>query len=332
MRFSACFGQFLTLSQSTISYKNLPVFIFENAGSYRREQSGEISGLRRLRGFTMPDVHSLCSNIPMAKEAFQSQYELSVKMMEDLELDYEVGFRCQEDFFEEHKGWIIDMIKLSGKNCLIELFKERYAYFILKFEFNFVDTQNKAAALSTVQIDVENGERFDIKYFDEEGKHVHVPYILHCSISGSIERVIYAMLEKASMKIKKGEVPSLPLWLSPVHVRILPVGESHLDFSLNLMKILRKHKIRVEVDDRLSERVGKRIRASEKLWTPYTLVIGDKESSGENLSIRQRGGEDLSLSVEEFMDILNTQLDGYPRLSLAHPPLISKQVIFSREV
>ncbi|MFV2015567.1 MAG: threonine--tRNA ligase, partial [Candidatus Heimdallarchaeota archaeon] len=187
LRFSACFGQFLTLSQSTISYKNLPVYIFENAGSYRREQSGEISGLRRLRGFTMPDLHSVVSDIKMAKISFQTQYELCVKMMEDFELDYEVGFRCQEDFFEENKDWIVEMIELSGKNALLELFKERYAYFILKFEFNYVDTQNKAAALSTVQIDVENGERFNIRYFDSKGKENH-PIILHCSVSGGVER------------------------------------------------------------------------------------------------------------------------------------------------
>ena len=332
MRFSACFGQFLTLSQSTISFKNLPVKVYELANSYRREQSGEISGLRRLRGFTMPDMHSVTSDIPMAQQTFREQYELCVDMMKDFELDYEVAFRVQEDFFAEHKDWILDMIKLSGKNALLELFKERYAYFILKFEFNFVDSQNKAAALSTVQIDVENGERFQIKYVDEQGKE-NFPYILHCSISGSVERDIYALLENASDAMAKGEIGKLPFWLSPVHVRILPVGEKHLEFSLDLANQLKEADIRVEIDDRLSERIGKRIRASEKLWIPFTLVVGDKEVSGENLSVRKRGEKaDASFSVDELVTEITGLLKGYPKVPLAFPSLVSKQVIFSREV
>jgi threonyl-tRNA synthetase len=332
MRFAACFGQFLALSQATISYKNLPVKVYELASSYRREQSGEISGLRRLRGFTMPDMHSVASDIPMAQIAFREQYELCVKMMKDFELDYEVAFRVQEDFFNEHKDWILEMIKLSGKNALLELFKERYAYFILKFEFNFVDSQNKAAALSTVQIDVENGERFQIRYVDEKGEE-NYPFILHCSVSGSVERDIYALLENASDNMKKGNIGKLPVWLSPVHVRILPVGEKHLEFSLEIQQKFSQQGIRAEIDDRLSERIGKRIRSSEKLWVPYTLVIGDKEVSGENLSVRKRGADnDASVSIDELLKEINSILKGYPRLQLAFPFLVSKQVIFSREV
>ena len=332
MRFSACFGQFLTLSQSTISYKNLPVKVYELANSYRREQSGEISGLRRLRGFTMPDMHSITSDIPMAQKTFREQYELCVNMMKDFEHDYEVAYRVQEHFFAQHKDWILDMIKLSGKNALLELFKERYAYFILKFEFNFVDSQNKAAALSTVQIDVENGERFQIKYTDEQGKE-NYPYILHCSISGSVERDIYALLENASDNMNRGEIGKLPFWLNPVHVRILPVGEKHIDFSNELAQKIKDQGIRVEIDDRLSERIGKRIRASEKLWIPYTLVIGDKETSGENLSVRKRGEDkDASMSTDELINEIDLLLKGYPRIPLAFPSLVSKQVIFSREV
>lgn len=164
----------------------------------------------------MPDMHSLCANMDMAKVCFKEQYEISLRMMHHLGLSFEVlplpafvnhliliiqqiAFRIQEDFFIENKEWILQMIRLSGKQrVLIELFKERYAYFILKFEFNFVDSQGKAAALATVQIDVENAERFGVKYFSPEGDQRH-PLILHCSISGSVERCIYALLEKVRL-------------------------------------------------------------------------------------------------------------------------------------
>jgi len=331
MRFSACFGQFLTLSQSTISYKNLPVKIYELASSFRREQSGEISGLRRLRGFTMPDIHTLCADISMSKKAFKEQFDLSTKMLNDLELDYEIAFRIQEDFYAEHKDWILEVIQKSNKNILLELFKERYAYFILKFEFNFVDSQSKAAALSTVQIDVENAKRFDVKYIDEEGKEQY-GYILHCSIPGAVERDIYAILETAAMKMQKGETPILPFWLSPVHIRLIPIGETHLNFCDRLKDKFEKANLRIEIDDRLTERVGKRIRSAEKLWTPYILVIGDKEINSNDLNVRVRGvGEQLQ-QVDHLISILVEKLKDYPTIRLPMPAYISKQVIFSRSV
>ncbi|OLS22627.1 MAG: Threonine--tRNA ligase [Candidatus Heimdallarchaeota archaeon LC_3] len=330
MRFSACFGQFLTLSQSTISYKNLPVKIFELAKSFRREQSGEISGLRRLRGFTMPDIHTVCSDIPMSKKAFREQYEMSLQMMNELELDIEVAFRVQKNFFDEHKDWILDMVKLSKKNCLLEIYEERYAYFILKFEFNFVDTQGKAAALSTVQIDVENGERFEIRYVDESGKEQY-PYILHCSIPGSVERDIYALLEKASAQINKKEIPILPFWVSPVHTRLIPIGEKHLGYCQQLRKSLESINVRVEIDNRLGERVAKRIRAAELLWIPMLLVIGDKELDSNELTIRERGTEEYQKSKHDFVSELGRKLDRYPSIRLNHPPKLSDQIIFSRK-
>lgn len=330
MRFAACFGQFLTLSQSTISYKNLPVKMYELASSFRREQSGEISGLRRLRGFTMPDIHTITSDIPMSQKAFREQYELSMLMMKDFGLDYEVAFRVQEDFFEEHKEWILEMIRLSGKNALLELFTERYAYFILKFEFNYVDSQKKAAALSTVQIDVENAERFQVKYVDEEGKEQY-PYILHCSISGSVERDIYAILENASNQMRKGLTPQIPFWMSPVHVRLIPVGEDHLEYCNQLVEKFKAANLRIEVDDRLGDRVGKRIRAAEKLWIPFVLVIGDNEVGSDSLSVRERGKkEGYTVQLDDFIQHLGGQVTDYPYVRLAHPSHLSKQVIFSR--
>ena len=328
LRFSACFGQFLSLSQAPLSYKQLPVKVFELASSFRREQSGEISGLRRLRGFIMPDMHSLSADIKMAQQLFKEQYELSTKMMKDFELDYEIAFRVQEDFFNENKDWVVNMLKLAGKKALLELFKERYAYFILKFEFNFVDTQRKAAALSTVQIDVENGERFNIVYVNEKGEQKH-PYILHCSLSGSVERVLYAMLEKASKQMRKGETPMLPFWLSPVHVRIVPLEEEFLSHAKDLAQQIKNVGGRVEIDDRFEMTLNKRIRNAEVLWIPYIIVLGKKEISENTVSVRKRGvKKQETTSVPDFIQTIQTQLEGYPRVPSLLPLLVSKQVKF----
>jgi threonyl-tRNA synthetase len=262
LRFSACFGQFLTLSDSIISYRQLPLKMFELSQSFRREQRGELAGIRRLRAFTMPDLHTAAIDMTMAKREFESQFILALQYMNDIEVNFETAFRMTTSFYEENKDWIISMINKLEKPILIELFDIRYAYFILKFEFNIVDAQEKAAALSTVQIDVENSERFDIKFINDQGEEVY-PLLLHCSLSGSTERVIYGILEEQLRQMQRGIKPQIPLWLSPTQVRILPVTGECIPYSEKIAEKLEQNDIRVEIDDRdLS--LAKKIRAAEK--------------------------------------------------------------------
>ncbi|MHA2299308.1 MAG: threonine--tRNA ligase, partial [Candidatus Hodarchaeales archaeon] len=283
LRFAACFGQFLTMSDATISYRQFPLKIFEMAKSFRREQRGELAGIRRLRTFTMPDLHTAAIDLDMAKREFEVQFKLATHYMRDIEVSFETAFRMTNEFYNENKEWIISLIRELKKPILLELFDTRYAYFILKFEFNIVDGQKKAAALSTVQIDVENSDRFNITYTDEKGQTAY-PLLLHCSLSGSTERVIYGILEDQLKKAQKGVKPQLPLWLSPTQVRILPVSEDFLLHSEKIAKQLEKSSIRVEIDDRdLS--LGRKIRSAEKLWSPLILVIGQKEVEQNMVSV-----------------------------------------------
>jgi len=165
---------------------------------------------------------------------------------------------------------------------------------------NFVDAMNKAAALSTVQIDVENARRYGITYYDEEGEKKH-PYILHYSPSGAVERVIYAMLEKAYMDSKKGKKPMLPVWLSPIQVRVIPVSDSFLGCSLDFMNELKKEGIRVDVDDR-DMSVSKKIREAEMEWIPYIVVIGEKEMKSGKVTVRIRGKGVEEMERESLME------------------------------
>jgi threonyl-tRNA synthetase len=286
LRFSACFGQFLAMSDATISYRQLPVKVFELAKSFRREQRGELAGIRRLRAFTMPDLHTATLDIDMARREFEAQFRLSTQYMNDLEIRFETAFRMTTAFFEEHKTWITSLVKELNHPILLELFDRRYAYFILKFEFNVVDTQKKAAALSTVQIDVENAERFAITYVNEQGE-TQYPFLLHCSLSGSTERVIYGVLEDQLKKMKEGIKPQIPLWLTPVQVRIIPVTPEQMPYAEEVSSQLEEAQIRVEIDDR-DLTLGKRIRAAEKLWTPIIVVVGEKEQTQMNVNTRYR--------------------------------------------
>jgi threonyl-tRNA synthetase len=330
-RFAACFGQFLLLSQAQVSYKQLPLKLFEIASSYRREQSGELAGMRRPRSFTMPDIHEFVADIDGAIAAVLRQLEFVEKLHNELEIDLEISFRILRSLFEENHEFIEKVVTRVGKPVMIEVFEERYAYFIFKGEWNVVDEQKKAGCLGTIQIDVENAERFDISYVDEAGKDKR-PLILHTSPSGSIERILYGVLEQANKDKKAGKVPHLPLWMTPVQARLLPVDESNIEYCLQVGKELDLAGIRYEIDDRTNT-VGKKVRSAEKLWIPYICVVGDKEQSSGKLSIRRREEKDqVSMSVKDLALEISIKTDFAPRQQLLLPKLISQQPIFSREV
>jgi len=330
-RFSACFGQFLLISQAQVSYKQLPLKLFEIAPSYRRELAGELAGMRRPRAFTMPDIHELVADVKMAKESIERQLVFIEKLMHELEVKYEVSFRVLRSFYEENKDFVERVVAKIGKPVMIELFDQRYAYFIFKGEWNVVDDQKKAACLATCQIDVENGERFDIRYVDESGIEKH-PLILHTSPSGSIERIVYGVLEQAYKDIKEGSVPHIPLWMTPVQVRLLPVDTAHLDYCLKLGTELDNSGIRYEIDDR-ELTVAKKVRAAEKLWVPFICVVGDEEKKSGKMSVRRREKRDqVSMTLADLVRTISDMTSFAPKQRLLMPKLVSMQPVFSREV
>ena len=328
LRFAACFGQFLMANHFQLSYKNLPYKLYElTRYSFRREQSGELVGLRRLRAFTMPDCHAFCKDIPQAVDEIKVRFDLSQNVLRELgiqESDYEMAIRFTEDFYNENKSSIEELVKKHGRPVLVEMWKEKFFYFVLKWEFNFIDNLGKASALSTDQIDVENGDRYGIEFIDENNVAQH-PIILHNSPSGAIERIIYALLEKAAKDSKEGRKAQLPLWLAPTQIRIIPLNEEFYDFCETLTDRLSANNIRVDIDDR-NESIGKRIREAEKEWIQYILVIGEKEANSENLSVRDRQtGNVKEISFDDFLNEINEQTKGKPFTGLNMPKYLSKR-------
>ncbi len=330
LRFAACFGQFLLMHDATVSYRHLPIKVYELAKyAFRREQKGELVGLRRLRAFTMPDMHTFAADMKQAMDEFKKQYEMAIEVLKDfgLELgDYEVAIRFTRDFYEENREFVESLVKIVNRPVLIQMWDERFFYFVLKFEFNFVDAMNKAAALSTVQIDVENAQRYGITYYDEEGEKKH-PYILHCSPSGAVERVIYSMLEKAYLDSKRGKKPMLPVWLSPVQVRIIPVSDSFLGCSLDFMSQLKSAGIRVDVDDREMS-VSKKIREAEMEWIPYIVVIGEKEMKSGKITVRIRGNGVKEMERDALKNEILEKIKGKPLRKWPLPEMLSMRPKF----
>jgi threonyl-tRNA synthetase len=313
MRFAACFGQFLMSHDATISYRNLPMKIYEMTRySFRREQRGELTGLRRLRAFTMPDVHAFCKDIEQARSEYKKRFKLSQDVLEGIGLeksDYELAIRMVKDFYDENTDLIKELAKEHGKPVLIEMWNERSFYFMIKWDMNFVDNLDKASALATDQIDVENGKRYDIRYMDEDGAQKH-PYILHCSPSGAIERDIYALLEKAAFDMKKDIKPSLPLWLAPTQVRVIPVTHEYTGLAEKVKDQFSR--VRVDIDNR-DETVGKKIREAEKEWVPYIIVVGEKEMEAESYMVRVRGeSKPVKYSAEELQSVIHKETADKP--------------------
>lgn len=326
LRFAACFGQFLIAKDMNISYKHMPFKLYElTRYSFRREKSGELVGLRRLRAFTMPDCHAFCKDVEQAKEEFRKRFELSISVINALGLqneDVEMAIRFTEDFWNENKAFITELIDKFGRPVLTEVWKERFFYFTLKWEFNYIDGLGKASALSTDQIDVENGNRYGIEYVDEDGTKKN-PIILHNSPSGAIERVMYALMEKAAKISKSGGVPSFPLWLAHTQVRVISVGKEHLQFCDNILTQLKSNQIRADLDDR-DESVGKKIRESETEWIRYAIVIGDKEMTSGKLVVRDRlEGKQREMTMRELIDEVTTQVKDKPYLPLNLPSYLS---------
>jgi len=332
LRFAACFGQFLMAHDAQFSYKQMPIKLYElTRYSFRREKSGEVVGLKRLRAFTMPDCHAFCTDLEQAKNEFMIRFNLCIDVLANIGLvkeDYEIAMRFTKDFYAEHKDFIADLASKFGKPILAEVWNERFFYFTLKWDLNFVDNQDKAAALSTDQIDVENAKRYEITYVDEKGEKKY-PLILHCSPSGAIERDIYALLEKAYREQMTGKAPMLPLWLSPTQVRLIPISDKFLDKVEELAQQIAVHCIRVDIDDSAST-LQKKVREAEQEWVPYIIVVGEKEIESGLLSVRDREqkGKQENMTTDQIIIKVSEKIAGKPFKPLPLPIYISKRPQF----
>lgn len=331
MRFAACFGQFLMAHDATISYRNLPLKLYELARyAFRREKSGELAGLRRLRAFTMPDVHALCENMGQAMDEYKKRLMLCIDTLEGAGItkeDVEMGVRVTREFYDQNKDFIHNIVREFGKPALVEMWDQRVFYFVLKYELNYVDNLDKSSALSTDQIDVENGERYGIEYTDREGKKKN-PIILHCSPSGAIERIIYALLEKAHKTKESGGIPMLPIWLCPTQVRVIPLSEDYLKLAEELASRMEKEGIRVDLDDR-SETMGSKIRDAEREWIPRIAVVGEREEKTGRLQVRIRETrEQRDMTLEELTQDIAAKTTGMPQRPLPLPRRLSTRPKF----
>ncbi len=291
--------------QSPSSYKDLPKRFAEFGTVYRYEQSGELHGLTRVRGFTQDDAHIFCTQEQLLSE-FENVIDLTLYVLGSLgfeDFTAQVSVRDLEKpqkYIGEVSNWekaeqaIITAAKNKGLTYVIE--KGEAAFYGPKLDFMIKDALGRKWQLGTIQVDYNLPERFDLQYKGSDNEN-HRPVMIHRAPFGSLERFIALLLEHTG--------GNFPLWLIPVQAIVLPISEKHEKYAEKVLKSLENHEIRGLIDAR-NETVGKKIREAEIKKVPLMIVVGEKEENANQISIRKHGGESLgSMSVENFAEIIN---------------------------
>jgi len=322
MRYAACHQQFAMIKDWVISYRELPLGVFEIADSYRFEQRGELVLCFRLRKFYMPDLHILTRDLDEAKKLTFKVQEKILEEVRKIGREYVAVYNVTRDFFDKHKDYIVELIKREGKPALITLYPSNIYYWVINVEYNIIDELKRPREIATFQIDVGNAMRFNIKYIDENGDERY-PVIIHTAIIGSVERYIYALLDKAVQDESKGKVPVLPTWISPIQVRVIPVSKEFMEYCRGVLNKLLQHGIRADLDDRdLS--LSKKIREAGIEWIPYVVVVGEREFKTNTVNVRIRSSNvQKAMSVDELIQIVLKDVEDYPRVDSSLPPYLS---------
>ena len=291
------------------SYKDLPLRFAEFGTVYRYEQSGELHGLTRVRGFTQDDAHlfvrpdqlkeEFCKVIDIVLYIFKTlnfdQYTAQISLRDPNNRDKYIG---SDENWEKAENAIIEAAKEKGLKTVVEYGEA--AFYGPKLDFMVKDAIGRKWQLGTIQVDYNLPERFDLEYTGADDKKYR-PIMIHRAPFGSMERFVAVLLEHTGGK--------LPLWLAPDQVVILPVSEKYNDYAKKVCNLLNNCDIRASVDDR-NETIGKRIRENELKRMPYQLIVGEKETEQNGVSVRRQGGEDLGeMSVESFAELIRAEIE-----------------------
>ncbi|MGQ9582085.1 MAG: threonine--tRNA ligase [Thermoplasmatota archaeon] len=318
LRFAGDFGLFRMMARATLSYRHLPIKVYEFSKSFRLEQRGELTGLKRLRAFHMPDIHYFTRDIEQGWDVFLELFSAYTDYHRAIGAEYAVAFRIVREFYDKYRDRLVGLLKYAGMPALVELLSQRKHYWVVKYESQGLDAQGGAVQLNTVQLDVEDGERYGILYTDQDG--TKKPCIIgHCSV-GSIERWIYLMLESA-LRMEK---PELPFWLAPTQIRLIPVGPEFVRDCETLASGLRA---RVDIDDR-EEKVGRKIRDAEREWINMIIVVGERERASGKYPVRLRSGEVRELALDGLRTEIARLQGDYPYDGLPLPMHLSRRLTF----
>jgi len=292
------------------SYRDLPLRLAEFGTVYRYEQSGELHGLTRVRGFTQDDAHLFCRPDQVSEE-FKKVIDLVMHVFTTLDFsDFtaQISLRDQEDrskYIGSDENWeiaersIVTAAEEKGLKTVVAYGEA--AFYGPKLDFMVKDALGRSWQLGTIQVDYNLPERFELEYVDADNTRKR-PVMIHRAPFGSMERFIAVLLEHCA--------GNLPLWLSPQQVRVLPISDKYSDYAHSVASALAAEDIRAEVDDR-SEKIGRKIRDTELMKVPYMLIVGEVEMNENKVAVRKHGeGDKGAVPTSEFINELKTVIRG----------------------
>ncbi len=293
------------------SYKELPMRIAELAKLYRYEQSGELSGLVRVRSFCLADAHIICKDAEQAASEVNEVIDLiehiahvfGLKMGENYSYRLSLGDRSDDTkYFKDDAGWDdaenrLRQVLIKRKATFVEAPNEA-AFYGPKIDFQMKDVRGKENTAFTVQYDFVMPKRFKLVYTDHDGKEKEA-IVVHRSSIGAIERVIAFLIEHYA--------GNFPLWISPVQVRVLPVRDTHVEYARAIYKMLREAGIRAEFDPS-DINLGKKVRAAKEEKVPYFIIVGDKDIEAKKATLETPQGPIGQLTAEEILEKLQKQI------------------------
>ena len=311
LRPMSCPHHFMIYADKPHSYRELPIRLAELAQQYRKEQSGELSGLVRVMTFTLADSHIFCRPDQVAKE-FKDAIELIQYSMKCLGMDEKVSYRAS--LRDESKDKYVDNAPMwkQTEKFLLDTIDEmglvyktaigHAAFYGPKLDVQMKNVYGKEDTVFTVQIDFALPERFKITYIDDKGEKQQ-PVVVHRSSVGSIERTMSFLIEHYT--------GAFPMWLAPIQVRILNISEQQLNYAQDIKKQLLLNDIKVEADVR-NEKIGKKLREARLQRIPYLLIIGDKEVENNQVTVRNRNtGNQNSITIEQFIKAAKEEIKSY---------------------
>jgi len=291
------------------SYKDLPVRLAEFGTVYRYEQSGELHGLTRVRGFTQDDAHIFCRPDQLEEE-FLKVIDIILYIFKTLDFkDFvtQVSLRDPEDkekYIGTDENWeksekaIVQAVEAKGLDNVVVEYGEA-AFYGPKLDFMVKDALGRKWQLGTIQVDYNLPERFELEYIGADNQK-HQPVMIHRAPFGSMERFVAVLIEHTAGKF--------PLWLTPDQAVILPISEKYHDYAEKVSEFLKNYDIRTLIDER-SEKIGKKIRDNELKRIPYLLIVGEKEQESGTVSVRRQGeGDQGAMKLEEFAQFLQTEV------------------------
>lgn len=297
-----------------------PLKIYSPGDSFRNEQDGEINRFKRPRASFIEDYHIFTSDV---KDTIRDAHKLNSSVMDVLCDEWFISCDIEEAFFKENQDYLHEMVDECGKSIIFNLMNRMPNYYTLQFQYIYNISDGTFTNFADLQLDNVNGRRFNIQIEDKG-----YATIVHGNTTGRMQKVFIPLFDQAVKMQKEGKKPSLPLCVSPIQIRIVPMDDTFIDYCTTVFEQYHDQGYRVDIDDR-DLKLNEKIKYAEREWIPYTIIIGENEVDTGKIVLRIRNGSQSTTTIDQSIRELDVLHSYFPKVSQKVSPLVSKQLDLS---